>query len=217
MEIKLTHREACFSLAEAKGTKFIEVPLGQVWFNRTSGQADVITVKPSYTRFNLDIFEVKVTRSDFLSDIKKGKYKKYLPYCNRLYFAILDGIATKDEIPEGVGLIKFSKNGWHTIKAPKKREIKYMEQMLMALAFSNGRIYQQKRYDLSNTSYGIKTIDKKRLKGFGKDIKKIILNYNNLELKFNNLLYEASEKIPFNDEKEREEFIKKWEKYSYLY
>ena len=212
----LTHRDACFSLAEAKGTRYIEVPLGSVWFNRGSGQADVITVKPSYTRFNLDIYEVKVTRSDFLQDVKKGKYKKYLPYCNRLYFAVVGDIVNKNEIPEGVGLIKYGKNGWHTVKAPKKREIEFMEQMLMALAFSNGRVYQQRRVDLSRNYNGIGGVNKKKLRGFGKRIKEMILNYNNLKLKFSNLLYYASEKIPFNTKEERDEFIEKWKKTSYI-
>ena len=70
----LTHRDVCFDLAMAKGTQYIEVPLGSVWLNYGAvGQADVITIKPSYRRFNLDIYEVKVQRSDFLEDIKSEK------------------------------------------------------------------------------------------------------------------------------------------------
>lgn len=217
--VTLSHRDACFDLAIAKGTKYIEVPLGSVWLSYGSvGQADVITVKPSYNRFNLDIYEVKVQRSDFLQDVKKKKFEKYLPHCNRLYFAVLEGVAKKEEIPDDVGLIVKGKNGWHTVKAAKKREIKPSQKMLMALAFSNGRVYQQRRIDLSNNYYGVKhTTDKSRLKGFDKDIKEMILNYNNLELKFKNLLYEASKKIPFKSEKEREEFEDRWEKESYIY
>lgn len=215
----LTHRDACFDLAMAKGTQYIEVPLGSVWLNYGSiGQADVITIKPSYNRFNLDIYEVKVQRSDFIQDVKKGKYKKYLPCCNRLYFAVLEGVAKKEEIPENIGLVIKGKNGWHTVKAAKKREIEYTKEMLMALAFSNGRVYQQRRIDLSNNHYRIRSIvDKSRLKGLSNDVKEMILNYNNLELKFKNLLYEASKKIPFKSEKEREEFENKWEEQSYIY
>lgn len=216
---ELTHRDACFDLAMAKGTQYVEVPLGSVWLNYGAvGQADVITIKPSYNRFNLDIYEVKVQRSDFLQDVKKGKYKKYLPHCNRLYFAILEGVARKDEIPEDVGLIVKNQKGWHTIKAAKKREVEHTKEILMALAFSNGRVYQQRRIGLSNNHYGIRNIiDKSKLKGFGSDVKEMILNYNNLELKFKNLLYEASKKIPFKSEKERQEFEDKWEEQSYIY
>lgn len=218
MKIKLTHRDACFDLAMAKGTKFVEVPLGQVWFNRTSGQADVITIKPSYTKFNLDIYEVKVTRSDFLTDLKRGKYKKYLPHCNRLYFAIVGDIAKKDEIPNDIGLIKYTEKGWSTIKAAKKRDVDFDKNMLLALAFSNGRVYQQKRNNIvTNNPYGVNVIDKRRLKGFGKEIKKMILNYNNLKLNFKNLLFEASKRIPFNSKSEKEKFIEYWENKASLY
>lgn len=214
-KINLTHRDACFDLAMAKGTRFVEVPLGSVWLG-SSGQADVVTVKPSYTRFNLDIYEVKVSRSDFLSDIKKGKYKRYLPHCNRLYFAVLDGVADKTEIPEDIGLIKRTEKGWSTIKAAKKREVEFDKRILMSLAFTNGRVYQQRRIELSRNFYGIYGVDKRRLKGYGKKIKNMILNYNNLKLKFSNLLYYASEKIPFKSKEERDEFIEKWEKTSYI-
>lgn len=215
----LTHRDACFDLASAKGTQYVEVPLGSVWLNYGAvGQADVITIKPSYRRFNLDIFEVKVQRSDFLQDVKSGKYEKYLPHCNRLYFAVLEGVAKKEEIPDDVGLMIRNEKGWYVAKAAKKREVEHTKEMLMALAFSNGRVYQQRRIDLSYNYYGVRSvIDKSRLKGFGKDVKEMILRYNDLELKFKNLIYEASKKIPFKTEKEREEFEDKWEKESYIY
>lgn len=217
----LSHRDACFDLAMAKGTQYVEVPLGSVWFRQkgnNGGNADVVTIKPSYSHFNLDIYEVKVQRSDFLQDIKSGKYKKYLPYCNRLYFAVLKGIAKKEEIPEDIGLIVRGENGWTTVKAAKNKKVDHCKDMLLALAFSNGRVYQHRRVNLGGGYYGVKNvIDKQKLKGFGKDIKEMILNYNNLELKFKNLLYEASKKIPFKSEKEREEFEDKWEKESYIY
>lgn len=215
---KLTHRDACFDLATAKGTQFIEVPLGSVWLNYGAiGQADVITIKPSYNRFNLDIYEVKVQRSDFLQDVKSGKYKKYLPHCNRLYFAVLEGVATKEEMPDDVGLLIKKEKTWYTAKAAKKREIEHTKEMLMALAFSNGRVYQKRRKDLSYSGgsvFGI--IRTGQLKHFGKEIRKMILNYNDLQLKYNNLLYTASNKIPFKSEKEREEFEKEWKNKTYV-
>ena len=81
MEV-MSHKDACYDLAMAKATRYIEVPLGETWFrergDNNGGNADVIVVKPSYVKFNVDIYEVKVNRSDFLQDIKRGKYKKYL-------------------------------------------------------------------------------------------------------------------------------------------
>lgn len=212
--LNFTHRELCFDLAEAKGTRFIEVPLGSVWLNRRNGpgQADVLTIKPSYNRFNLDIYEVKVTRSDLLQDIKKGKYKKYLPHCNRLYFAVKQGICTKDDIPEGVGLIVRGENGWSTIRGAEKREIKPSTQMLQALVFYNGRVYNKKRVDLTKrTNVHNTTYFKKDLNFLGKKIAEKLHNYNILRNNYNNLLYEASNKINFPTKEEEEKFLDKWE------
>lgn len=213
---KFTHRELCFDLAEAKATRFIEVPLGSKYLNWGSvSQADVITIKPSYNKFNLDIYEVKVTRSDFVQEIKRKKYEASLPHCNRFYFAVLAGIAKPEEIPEGIGLIVRGENGWSTIKSAKKRKIEFDEQMLLSMIFYNGRIYNRRRVEISNSPFGVRGhVEQYRLKGFGRDIKKMIIRYNNLELKFKNLLWYASKYI--KNKEERENFMVKWEDETYI-
>jgi hypothetical protein len=214
----LTHRDACFDLAEAKGTRFVEVPLGSKWLNYGGvSQADVITIKPSYNRFNLDIYEVKVTRSDFLQEIKKKKYEASLPHCNRFYFATTSGIAKAEEIPEGIGWIVRGENGWSTVKAAKKRDVEFNQQMMLSLLFFNGRVYNRRREELGRRAYRLHTTTyKEDLKGLGKRIKEALTKYNILERKYNNLLWTASRKIPFKSEKEKEEFEDKWDKDSWL-
>lgn len=217
-KLNFTHKDLCFDLAEAKGTNLIEVPLGSVLLDRMEGkgpgQADVITVKPSYTKFNLDIYEVKVTKSDLMQDIKKGKYKKYLPHCNRLYFAVKSGICKSDDIPEGVGLISRGENGWKTIKSAKKRDIEFTEHMLLSLIFFNGRVYNKRRIDLSNKSHFLRKYNftlKSDLNFLGKNIRDKIVNYNTLKFNYRNLLNEAFDSIPFKTEEEKDEFLEKWE------
>ena len=216
----MTHRELCFDLAEAKGTNFIEIPLGSVWLSRTGdnlGIADVITIKPSYNRFNLDIYECKVTRTDFLKDIRSEKYKKYLPFCNRLYFACTSGLVNKAEIPDNVGLIVRGERGWTTIKQAKKIEQTISQEMLLSLLFFKGRVYNKKRTDISSI-YNLNTINKRQLKGFGKEIRNMILNYNNLELKFRNLLYNVTDDgFELKTEEERKKFKEYWENLKYIY
>jgi hypothetical protein len=216
---KLTHREACFDLAEAKGTRFVEVPLGSKWLNWGGvSQADVITVKPSYNRFNLDIYEVKVTRSDFLQEIKKKKYEASLPHCNRFYFATLSGVAKAEEIPDGLGLIVRGENGWSTVKAAKKREVQFDQQMMLSLLFFNGRVYNRRRDDLGRQAYRLKnTVYKDDLKGLGKRIREALTKYNTLEKRYNSLLWHASRQIKFKSEKEREEFEDRWDKDGWYY
>lgn len=213
-ELNFSHRELCFDLAEAKGTRFIEVPLGSVWLNRREGpgQADVLTIKPSYNRFNLDIYEVKVSRSDLLQDIKSGKYKKYLPHCNRLYFAVKKGICKKEDIPEGVGLIVRGEKGWTTVVGAEKREIEPSTQMLQALVFFNGRVFNTRRQNAAKKSHYINyTYYSKELKFLGKKVCEKITKFNLLQTNYMNLLREASRRIPFKTTEEQEKFEDKWE------
>jgi len=213
---KFTHRELCFDLAQAKGTRFIEVPLGSKYLSWGEvSQADVVTVNPSYNKFSLDIYEVKVTRSDFLQEIKKKKYEASLPHCNRFYFAVLSGVCTPDEIPKEIGLIVRGENGWATVKRAKKRDIEFSQHTLLSLIFFNGRVYNRRRIELSNNYFGVRgNYNKDRLKGFGTDIKKMIIRYNDLERKFKNLLHYASKGI--EDKAEREKFEDDWETKGYI-
>lgn len=134
----MTHFELCQDLAHSLQTNFIEVPLGSVWLDRPQ-IADVINLRPSYTRFVLDIYECKVSRADFLSDIRSKKYEGYLPHCHRFYFAVQSGVATVKDIPDGVGLIIRGEKGWHTVKAPKKREVDFELNMLLSMIFFRER------------------------------------------------------------------------------
>lgn len=215
-----THRELCFNLAAAKDTNFVEVPLGSVWLHdKTSafGIADVVTIKPSYTRFLLDIYECKVSRQDFLSDLNRKKYEKYLPYCNRFYYACLKGVANKEEMPPNVGLIIMGDNGWSTVKAAKKRDVDIPTDAMLSLLFFKGRVHNQRRINIAYNGYyyGARTLRKKELKGLGKRVQEALLNYSDLELKFSNLLYEYTESLNVNDA-ERKKIREEWKKRTYI-
>ncbi len=79
------------------------------------GIFDAIAVKKSWTQPCVTIYEVKVNRNDFLSDIKWPAYKKY---CHRLYFACPKGLIAPDEVSNGVGLIYYNpeNQALHTAK-----------------------------------------------------------------------------------------------------
>ena len=146
----LTHDDLCHDLAECKETIYVNVPLGSVWSHQllkaygrnqkeTLPRADVLNVRPSFTRFCIDIFEVKHSRADLLSDIRSGKWRSYLPYCNRFYFAIKSGIAKKDDIPEEAGILVRGPKGWTTVRGAKPRDIGYDMDMLLALIFYHAK------------------------------------------------------------------------------
>lgn len=73
----------------------------------THAQMDVLRLQIPYDSWDgprITGYEVKVNRSDFLSDVRSGKWEKYLAWCNGLYFVFPAGFSVaKDEIPKGVG------------------------------------------------------------------------------------------------------------------
>lgn len=65
------------------------------------------------------VFEVKVTRADFQSDVRSGKWRAYRRFCERLVFATPAGLVDKREVPEGCGLIERGARGWRMRQQPE--------------------------------------------------------------------------------------------------
>jgi len=81
---------------------------------------DLWAMKRSYTQPATWIYEIKVSRRDFVRD---DKWQEYLPYCTDFYFVAPAGIISPDEVPEQAGLILTSKNGtrlYYKKKAPSR-------------------------------------------------------------------------------------------------
>lgn len=106
----------------------------------TRGQADVVSIRPSWSKPRPTTYEVKVSRSDFLSDIRSEKWKRYLPWSKRFYFATPRGLVEKDEMPKGVGLMYRNENGWYSVKASRLHhrddERERQSELAMALLLS---------------------------------------------------------------------------------
>lgn len=99
------------------------------------GIADVVSIRPSWTTAAPTIWEIKVSRADFLSDIRSGKWRRYLPYCDRFYFATPSNMIHRKEIPAGAGFAVRNERGWHTIKADSTK-LHRQEDMTPDLLFS---------------------------------------------------------------------------------
>ncbi len=140
MEKKWNHNELRDDLAVARDIKFTDMPLGSVWAGQYSiGKgtqiADALMVRPSYTQFCVSIYEIKVSRADFLSDIRSEKWRGYLPHSHRFYFATPKGLIDKKEIPREAGLIIRCKKTWRTVVQPEVRDIEIPYDTMMALVF----------------------------------------------------------------------------------
>lgn len=84
-----------------------------------SPRPDVYTMEKSYNRPRPVSYEIKVSRSDFLSDVNAAKWQKYLDFSGGVVFAVPHGLITKKEVPFECGLIVRNENGWKTLKREK--------------------------------------------------------------------------------------------------
>lgn len=182
--MSVEHDELAEDLAAAIGLMpFTNVPLGSVFLSNwgeAPARADVVGIKPSYNRFCLSVYEVKISRADFLSDIRSEKWKLYLPHCHRFYFAMPSGIVTRADIPDPAGLYVKGPKGWSVVKGAKKLDSEVSEETLKALIFSKTRLpaRQRRRLEINNLLYFSRhREDQERRKLFGKKVAEALRNY----------------------------------------
>jgi hypothetical protein len=108
----LTHDELAHNLALYLKRRYQRICWENVTFaSPTNGKGeqrpDVFSIVPTLTpaRFRPWVFEVKVNRGDFLSELRTGKWQHHMRYAHRFYFACPVGLIDKTEVPQGCGLI----------------------------------------------------------------------------------------------------------------
>lgn len=114
---------ATLRVAKERYIVWTEFTLPVVSGTNEAGRADVFAFCPWWSRHDRSIYEIKVQRTDYLTDVSKGKYRKYLPFCNRLYFAVPKGLVRKTEVPDTAGLIVHGENGWRVVKSAPQRVV----------------------------------------------------------------------------------------------
>jgi len=188
------HDELAQDLGDNKETGFLDVPLGSVVMHH-SQRADVVEVKPSFTRFCISIYEVKISRADFQSDIRSGKWLGYLPHCHRFYFACPSGMINKNEVPPGAGLIVRGDKGWTTVKAAPVMKNEIPTETMMALIFSRQREnwYDKKRNRVFAVRRSYTANRKYMYKALGKEIGDALRNRD--EYLRNKKYYEKYEEL----------------------
>lgn len=124
------HKAMVENLALFLGTPYTETTVGH------SGRiADVIDVNWIANEFQITIYEVKVTRPDFINEIMRSKWKDSIPYCHRFYFATRSNVASKSEIPPECGWVVFENNQWVLKKNCKIRQVETFISFLKSLIF----------------------------------------------------------------------------------
>lgn len=120
--VKITHEQLLVNLADRlERSGHIAIPnlqLGGSWIcaprEEKPGRVDIMCFRPAYRNKMPRVFEIKVSRKDLLQDIRSGKWRKYLPFCEYMAFAFPAGLATASEIPKECGIWEWNagKKSW---------------------------------------------------------------------------------------------------------
>jgi hypothetical protein len=93
----------------------------EVQVGKKGQRADFIAVAASWSKPDVHICEVKVSRADFIKD---NKWPDYLESCTHFWFVTAPGvIKDRSEIPDAAGWVETSKNGkvlYIRKKAPRR-------------------------------------------------------------------------------------------------
>lgn len=103
-------------------------PEHMVWEDMQMGPSgsirpDVYLLKKAYSTFAPVTYEIKVSVSDFRSDITSGKWQGYLKFSSGVIFAVPAGLINKADVPAGCGLIVRHEEVWRTVKRPTLQKI----------------------------------------------------------------------------------------------
>lgn len=98
-----------------------------------SPRPDVFTMAKSFVRPQPTTYEVKVSVSDFRSDITSGKWQSYSDFSAAIYFAVPRGLVNKGDVPNGCGLIVRGDGGWRAVKKATVQKITLPESALLKL------------------------------------------------------------------------------------
>lgn len=82
---------------------------------------DVFSIRPT-----LDVticrpwtHEIKISRADFLSDMRSAKWKQYMAFSCRVFFAAPKGLIGLTELPTECGLWEMNGDQWMMVKQAK--------------------------------------------------------------------------------------------------
>jgi hypothetical protein len=167
---KVGYREIIQSLRNRYSNKREWVLLEELTFPRGT-RADVFVLNCFYSkRFKRIAFEIKISRNDFLHELKDPeKRKSAVEYSHEFYFVTPKGMLDKKDIPQDCGLMEISKDGGTRIKIkpPKKVEQPKITSGFLSLLLRNATGWRDdKNTQLGYFYYGLQRI----LEGFPRNL-----------------------------------------------
>lgn len=156
-------------------------PEHMVWEDMQMGPSgsirpDVYLLKKAYSTFAPITYEVKVSVSDFRSDITSGKWQGYLKFSSGVIFAVPAGLINKADVPSGCGLIVRHEEVWRTVKRPTLQKIETLpHSSWMKMLIDGVERVQFERARLRQRSNSW-TIEQQLRKKFGDQLAALITN-----------------------------------------
>jgi hypothetical protein len=165
---------------------------------------DVFCIPKSYAHFHPVVYEVKVSLSDFRSDITSGKWQNYLKVAQAVIFAMPAGFINKQDVPAGCGLIIRYESGWKMVKKPTMNALETLPRdawlKLLITGIERETQRQEPRLEFFNKHKAQEAVAAK----WGKNIGKLL---GDLESAERNLQYQIDEtwrKAQIEEEKRKQ-------------
>lgn len=100
-----------------------------------SPRPDVYTMRKSYTQPKPMTYEVKVSTSDFRSDVTKGKWQSYLEFSCGVIFVVPKGLISKSDVPNGCGLMTYDEEAgrFTNLKKATLQQVSLPERVMLKL------------------------------------------------------------------------------------
>ncbi len=141
-------------------------------YDRLDRRADVLAMLRSGQNTRLMVFELKISRSDLLADLRAEKWRAYLPAAP-VTFALPAGLADPREIPADAGLLIRSDAGWRWKRQAATWKtagppLETMRRLVMAVADQTARRVHQaqpRKASLWSTSFNARTEVARRIAG----------------------------------------------------
>ncbi|MGX5220266.1 MmcB family DNA repair protein [Pseudomonas segetis] len=174
---KWGHDELAHDLAQSLRVN----PEHIVWEDMQMGPSgsirpDVYLLKKRYSTFAPVTYEVKISLSDFRSDVTSGKWQGYLNFSSAVIFAVPAGLVKKEDIPAGCGLIVRHEEVWRMVKKPTMQHLETLprESWLKLVIDGIDRAIAQRDLVTQKVSPSSWSIQKLLSKKFGKEVSEMI-------------------------------------------
>lgn len=130
-----------------------------------SPRPDVFAMDKSFMHPKPVAYEVKVSLSDFRSDVTKGKWQSYLEFAGAVIFVVPKGLITKNDVPNGCGLMTYNgdTDTFASVKKPTLHPVTLPQWVMLKLLIDGvDRVHEVNRRALLN-EYAIEARVRKTL------------------------------------------------------